>query len=503
LAHTKYAKIIYFYHPKRIKTDVLRRKFVTNLFLLIFLNLLVKPFWILGIDRTVQNVVGAESYGLYFALFNFSVILNILLDLGITNFNNRNISQHRFLLKKHLSNIVGLKLILAVVYTFLCLIAAAIIGYNKVQFHLLFFLIFNQFLVSFTLYLRSNISGLHLFRTDSLLSVLDRTLMIILCSVLLFTNITGGVFRIEWFIFVQTFAYLVTAFVALMIVLTKAGTLTIRLNYRFCMVFLKKSYPYALLILLMAFYNRIDSVMLERLLPDPAGKQEAGIYAQAFRLFDAVAMFGALVAGLLLPMFSSMIKKKEPVTPMVMLSFTLLFVPAVIIAVSSFFYDRDIMEILYHSHVYASADILGILMIGFPGIATTYIFGTLLTANGSLKQLNLMATGGMLLNIGLNLWLIPSYFALGSAFASMITQLLTAMVQLGIAVRIFHLKMPGTYIIRLVIFVLATLLIVFLSRKLDNRLVGYCLSLVFSLFAALITKLLNFTDLLQIIQKEK
>ena len=90
--------------------------------------MLIKPFWIFGIDRTVQNLVGDESYGFYFALFNFSMILNILLDVGITNFNNRNISRYKFLLPKHLSNIVGLKLVLASVYAIFSLIIAGIIG---------------------------------------------------------------------------------------------------------------------------------------------------------------------------------------------------------------------------------------------------------------------------------------------------------------------------------------------------------------------------------------
>ncbi|MCK4288280.1 MAG: hypothetical protein KAW86_03670, partial [Bacteroidales bacterium] len=79
----------------------MQRKFLTNLALLLFLNFLIKPFWILGIDRTVQNVVGLEDYGFYFVVFNFSLIFNILLDFGITNFNNRNIAQHNFLLNKY------------------------------------------------------------------------------------------------------------------------------------------------------------------------------------------------------------------------------------------------------------------------------------------------------------------------------------------------------------------------------------------------------------------
>lgn len=477
----------------------MRQKFVTNLILLVFLNLLIKPFWVLGIDRTVQNVVGAADYGFYFALFNFSMILNILLDLGITNFNNRNISQHRFLVRKHLSNIIGLKFILAVVYALFSLVAAAIIGYSKIQFFLLFFLILNQFLISFTLYLRSNISALQFFRTDSLISVLDRTLMIIVCSVLLFTNITGGVFRIEWFVYVQTGAYLITMIVTLLVLLAKTGRVTVRFNLRFCLVFLKKSYPYALLVLLMAFYNRIDSVMLERLLPDPVGKQQAGIYAQSFRLLDAVAMFGALVAGLLLPMFSSMLKKKENIAPMVQLAFTLLFIPAVIIAVSSFLYDRDIMALLYNAHIDDSANILGLLMAGFPGIAATYIFGTLLTANGSLKQLNIMAFGGMLLNIALNLWLIPKYYALGSAFASMVTQLATGFTQLAIAFAIFRLKPPGGYIIKLIIFILFTVAAGYLSLLVDQRFTGYILVIALPLVFALLIQLISIRDIGKII----
>lgn len=477
----------------------MKRKFVTNLILLVSLNLLIKPFWVLGIDRTVQNMVGAEEYGLYFALFNFSMILNILLDLGITNYNNRNIAQHTFLLKKHLSNIVGLKLLLAVVYTVFSLVIAAIIGYNKVQFHLLFFLIANQFLISFTLYLRSNISALQLFRTDSLISVLDRTLMIILCSILLFTNITDGVFRIEWFVYAQTVAYVLTALVTLIIVLSKSGKISLHVNRRFILVFLKKSYPYALLILLMAFYNRIDSVMLERLLPDPLGKQEAGIYAQAFRLLDAVAMFGALVGGLLLPMFSKMIKNGEPVSPIVNLAVMLLFVPSIIIAVSSLLYDRAIMELLYHSHIEDSADILGLLMTGFIGIATTYIFGTLLTANGSIRKLNIMAAGGMVLNISLNLILIPELFALGSAIASMVTQLATALAQVIIAARIFNLTPSKPFIVKTISFIGVVIAAGILSTYIGNKAIGYFGLILFSILSAFYMRLINLHDLYKIV----
>ena len=94
----------------------MQKKFITNLALLLFLNLLIKPFWILGIDRSVQNAVSAETFGTYYALFNFTFLLNILLDLGITNFNNKNIAQNNHLLSKHVSSILSLRLLLGGIY---------------------------------------------------------------------------------------------------------------------------------------------------------------------------------------------------------------------------------------------------------------------------------------------------------------------------------------------------------------------------------------------------
>ncbi len=478
----------------------MKRKFITNLLLLLFLNVLIKPFWIFGIDLTVQNLVGDESYGLYFSLLNFSMILNILLDLGITNYNNKNIAQHRQLLKKHISNIVGLKFLLAGIYAFVCIVTALLIGYKDIQIHLLFFLILNQFLISFTLYLRSNISGLHLFRTDSLLSVLDRSLMILICSVLLFTNVTHHVFRIEWFVYAQSAAYLIASLITLMVVLSRTGKLKFYFDRRFFIVFLKKSYPYALLILLMSFYNRIDSVMLERMLDN--GKEQAGIYAHAFRLFDAVSMFGALFAGLLLPIFARMIKQKEDYASMVQFSFLLLFVPAIIISFSSGFYDREIMLLLKYSNTTLSASIFRLLMISFLGVATTYIFGTLLTANGSIRQLNWMAVLGMCLNIGLNIILIPHIQALGSAWASLATQLFTALAQTTLAVYILKLRINYGLIFKLALFACFVFLAGFFSRMINTWYVGYVIMIGSSAAFALSIRLINLKTLVEIIRNE-
>lgn len=429
----------------------MQKKFVTNLALLLFLNLLIKPFWILGIDRAVQNEVGAEDYGIYFALFNFSFLMNIILDFGITNFNNKNIAQNNHLLTKHLSSLVALKLLLALIYIVVTLGFGLAVGYDFRLMKLLMVLGLNQFLISFVLYLRSNLAGLHLFKTDSIISVLDRSIMIIICAMLLWGNILDKPLDIMMYVYAQTFSYGLTAVITFIIVLAKTEQFRVKFSFPFFLMILKKSFPFAVLVLLMTFYNRIDTVMLERMLPD--GALQSGIYAQAYRILDATNMIAFLFAGLLLPMFSRMLKYKEPVEQLVKLSFTILIVPAIVIATGCFFYSYELMEMLYVDHIEEASHVFRLLMICFVAISTTYIFGTLLTANGNMKELNLMAASGMLINIGLNLFLIPTFSAKGSAVSSLITQSITALAQVLIVQHKFRFKKNYSLLLKMLLFI--------------------------------------------------
>ncbi len=493
----------------------MRKKFLTNLGLLMFLNLLVKPFWVLGVDRSVQNAVGAEQYGFYFSILNFSFLFNILLDMGITNFNNRNIAQNNHLLNKHFSGIIILRFILAGVYAIITFGVGILIGYDKSQLILLSWVVLNQFLLSFILYLRSNISGLLLFKTDSLLSILDRLLMILFISILLWGNVTELKFKIEWFVYAQTVAYGLTALTALAIVMHKASFKSLNWNFPFLVMIIKKSLPYALLILLMMIYNRVDTVLIERLLPGDLGSQQAGVYAQAYRLLDATNMIAFLFAVLLLPIFAKMLKMKESVEKMVKLSFSLLFTISVIVAFSSYFYSTDIMSWLYPKNdmeavgdytlrIHQSAKAFSLLMFAFIAISTSYVFGTLLTANGSLKQLNMIAGAGVIVSLTINYLLIPNMQSVGSAYASLSAQFLTVGAQVVAARMIFKFKPDNKFLSVLVIFVVGVLLAGYFSRYFPfDWKVNLLIMIAVSGVLAIVLRLLHLRDFVRIIRDEK
>ena len=88
------------------------RKYISDIAFMQVINLLVKPIWILVIDRAVQNALPQEVYGNYFALYNFSLMFFIILDLGLNSYNTTEISRDTQKIVSVAGNIIGLKLIL-------------------------------------------------------------------------------------------------------------------------------------------------------------------------------------------------------------------------------------------------------------------------------------------------------------------------------------------------------------------------------------------------------
>ncbi|MBL7896006.1 MAG: oligosaccharide flippase family protein [Bacteroidia bacterium] len=475
-----------------------QRKFILNLALLIILNLLIKPFWILIIDPGVQYQVGNAHYGEYSALFMFSFLLTIFLDFGLTNFNNKNIAQNNHLLSKHFSSLLSLKFVLGIIYIMLTMLCAYIVGYDARYMKLLLILCINQFFISFILYLRSNLQGLHLFKTDSIVSILDRLIMILICFAL-FWHWFGLEVDIMNYVYAQTIGYGLTALITFWIVLKETHTFKLTWNWRFSYMMLKKSFPFAILVLLQTFYNRIDSVMIERMLPAGVGAAEAGIYAKGFRLLEAAMMIGFLFATQLLPIFSRMLEFKEDVQNLVKLSFSLLITPSIIVSMGCAFYSNELCLLINKST--DSAPVFSTLMFCFTASSISYIFGTLLTANGNLKQMNIMAICGILINVILNVILIPQFHAFGSAIASVTTQFMTALIQVFIAVKIFKFKTNKRLLIALVFFIFGVACINYLSLHLTKQwMLNFAIMVAASGLWAFVTGIINIKSVLRFIK---
>lgn len=402
-------------------------------------------------DMKVQTATG-EAYGSYFPLVSLSLIFGVLLDLGINNYNNRKISAHPGRFKNYFSAIIIVRFGLAILFTGILILVGVLDNYPIHRLFLLLILGLNQVFLSSILYIRSNFTALGHFKTDSFFSVLDRVLMILGIGWFLFGV---GDITIEKFVWIQFFGYLITFLTSITVLLIIGKPLFPKLNIRFSKTLLKKSAPYAIIVLLMSAYNNSDSIMIDKLLPN--GAEENSLYAQSFRVLTAMNNYAFLFAVLLLPIFSRMLKKKESVGKLLGLSGGLLIYGVSAFVIVSIHYRIDILSFCYGDYgnssyfsrgILLNEDIINrsqkvylVLILGIIPMSFNYCYGVLITASGRMGVLNLIAAASLLFNLLLNFILIPDYGACGAAYASLLTQSLSASAQVIIAYKRYDLKL--------------------------------------------------------------
>lgn len=476
----------------------MQKKFLGNLLFIIFLNLIIKPFYIFGIDIQVQNIVGAEDYGLYFTLLNISLLFNMFLDIGISNYNTTKTAQRPAAIETYIGSYLGLKLLLIIPYVFVTIGFALITGYTDHEMYILSFFILNQVLAGFILYIRSNFAGLHLFKIDALLSILDRLLVILIIGAIIYGHVVEQSFKIEWFIYAQTFAYSFTLLTGIVLTRIKIGRVRFAVKRFFSMAILKRSAPFALLILLMMLYTRIDAIMVERLLPN--GKEQSGIYAQVFRLLDAINMFAFLVAGILLPIFSRLIGENQSVKPILQTAGKLLTGVAIVVAIGLALNSELTISIIYKHNIILASQAFIWLILCFIPLSISHVFGTLLTANHSLRLLNKLAFLGILLNVALNYFLIPKMEAEGAAIATLITQSATALGQLILVMRIFKFSIHWSIVFRIGLLVVIYVLLAYFLHDNYGEIWSMILTFAGGVLLLFILKLLNLKDLFALLK---
>ena len=430
---------------------------------MVFVNLLIKPFWVFGIDRTVQNKVGEAEYGIYFAIFNFTYLFQILLDFGFQNYSNREVAADNKRINELLPSILIFKTILFLVYLVICVAVAYPLGYLSKPF--IWIILANQILLSFNIYLRSNVSAHQHFITDALLSVLDKLLMIVFCAILIWGNFASFQLSIYNFALAQLAAYCITFAVCLVFALRLTDKFIVTFNLQQFYVIAKQTMPYAIIHFLMTTYYRVDGVMLERL-QGANGAAESGVYAQGYRIMESLNNIGYLFATILLPLFAYRLSKKTEIITLLKSGVSIIFCVSVSLIVCLFAYRLEIMQLLYStSNVQYSAEVFGYLLLNFFPVAILYVIGTLLTANQNFRLMIYTLVLAVILNISLNFILITRFGAKGAGQATLITQLFMLVSYTIYSIRIFKLKMNVVYVFQLFSFILLCLLVIVLLKN--------------------------------------
>lgn len=481
------------------------RSFYSNLFFSLGLNLLVKPAAIFLIDAAVQNEVGS-AYGLYFAIFNLSLIFSILFDFGINNLSTKEAAQNLEAAKLHFTSIFSFRIVLMLFYLSGLFCCNLYLRLSWVEYKLILILGLNQFLIANIAYFRSFFAGLQWFRLDAIFSVLDRIMLICSMGYLIYIHPDGfKLVHIESYALMQFGSYALTFIIAGSTVFLKVKPPFVMPKMSIVKSKVKQAFPYALLIVLMTLYTRIDGIILKNL----AGVEEASYYAQAYRLIDALYMFAMVFAGLLFPMFSKMITvNPQEIKPLVSQASRLLLGSSIAFIVFSYLHGGLLMDLIYAHPAVDSGIILFLLSIAFFGMASNLIYGSLLTANGSLKALNIISFCGLVFNVMMNLLLIPKVLNGGAvvvAAVAALTQILVALAQAIYCKHLFNLAFVDRQFYKYPLFtylLMVWYVLVYFSPLGNLNLIWiFLLDVIVSLALLFALKFIDFKELIALVQK--
>lgn len=393
-------------------------RFYSSLGLLLLLNVVVKPLWIFGIDRQVQNAVGTVTYGTYFSLYNFSVVFSFLLDWGFSSYFNRQLASGHPEVTGRIGHFFFIKLMFLFLYAS---VVTAVAAFSHLgHWDILAGVIAVQALMSLFVFLRGVVTAHQWFRTDAWLSVLDKTLMIFLCGAYLLLPAVFGGMTIQKFLLVQISCTLISIFVALLMLVRNGVSLRISGEGLRLQSIIRDALPFAVTLLLMSVHNRLDGFLLERI--HPSGAYEAGLYAAAYRLLDASVVFGYLLASFLLPFIARQWKEKGEIATVIITSRHFLLCLSVTASVTVVALAPWLQSILYHHQTENGYRIMQWCLPALICYSLTSIYGTVLTATGHIRAFAYISAVAVIVNTGLNLWWIPLYGGLGCSWAALISQ---------------------------------------------------------------------------------
>ncbi len=191
-----------------------------------------------------------------------------------------------------------------------------------------------------------------------------------------------------------------------------------RYDHKTALAILRDSWPFIFIALFTSIYARIDQVMLKHLIDSRA----VGIYDAAVRIAEVWLFVPGIIASSLFPAILN--GKKTTIFEYKKRLLTLtgfLVVLATIIAGLTSLIARPLMLAIYGPAFSESANVLLIYIWSGVFVSVSIVFQYFLLAENKRKIIFLSSLGTMILNVLLNMLLIPSFGITGAAFATLIS----------------------------------------------------------------------------------
>lgn len=373
----------------------------------------------------LTRYLGVFGYGEYTTVFVYISFFGILADFGFFNILVREISAHPEKEEEIVSNLLTFRAIFAFAIYALGVIVSFFMPYSATVKTGILFLSIAMF------FLTQNSSLVGIFQTHHrmdkavLSDVAGRALILVLSlwlikiksslELIIFVNVIGNLFNLflSW-LFAGPFIFLKPAF-----------------DFDFWKKIFRAAWPLGVTAIFGVIYFKIDSVMLSIL----KGSQDVGIYGAPYKILEILTLVPSIFMGNVFPLITRYIEQKDDrLRPAVQKSFDFLSIAAFGILFGGLALSNNIIRFIagdefvsastvsFAGQVINAPAVLGILLFAVAASYFANLFSPVVIAAGKQKSLILPAFLATILNVSLNLILIPRWSYLAASVTTVITE---------------------------------------------------------------------------------
>ncbi|KZX12582.1 flippase [Methanobrevibacter curvatus] len=370
--------------------------------------------WIILIAR----YLGVGEFGIVNFSISFAGIISIAMDFGISIYTVRTLSRKPQITSRFLGVTIPLKIILSTCAMMVSFLILLIMNSDALTIEVCLIIVLQNAFIGMVNLFNGVFQAHEKMKYQAIGTIINSLFLLlgVLVSIYFNLGIVGVVI-----------SYLVASIISVVYGFIKANRKIVSPKFEINTKYWKKiiilSSSFGLTAIFTSIYSLIDSVMLFNMI----GNDAVGLYSAAFKIVAVFLTIYGVYSSVVFPFMSKFFKDSKTqlkISYRKSIKYLLLLIFPVAIALQ--FYSSPIISLIYGNSYEESATILNILIwsvvfIFINGSSTALLNSSFLEKN--VLKINVFAC---MVNVILNLILIPKYSSIGASFATIVTGVVIA-----------------------------------------------------------------------------
>ncbi len=396
--------------------------------------------------------LGVVNYGILSFALALTSMLGIFADFGLNILMTREIAKDKSLTTKYINNIYSIKLIQVTILMIFVIILIKILNYPIETAYVLYFMMIFLIFTIFSNFFTSIFQSYEKLEYQSIASVLNSTLMLVGVLVLIYYAYNIIAFTILYAI-VSSIILIYYLFISSKIF--KFSRPRFEIDLDFWKPTIRTAIEFGVVGVFVTIYIWIDSVMLSFM----QGNDAVGLYNAAYRIVLLLLFIPTVINSAIFPVMSRMyVSSRNSIQKIVEKYFKFMLLIGIPIGVAITILANQIIISIFGKSFVESAPALQILI-----WATVFTFGNaafvqLFQSINKQILLTKITLIGMIVNIVLNLILIPKFSYIAASFDTLLTEFIILLLVMVVSYRLGYITKGYGLIINSVKIIISSLL---------------------------------------------